>query len=248
MTAGAFKTTPEEISEKASWLPLPTFGQASLHEITFAFLCLQPLPPRTWWRIRALSSQWRKLLDGHSLELGGGLLPMLIRSMGPLDTANREVDFAGCVYAAVHCGSVHPLQELLRPLTSSWARQSFIRGVAREALIQASVSGEAACCSILLDAHGPACAGKASSLFCGSMAAGCLTIEDVENALREAEDWELSSPGSVLPECRDAVTNVLETAIPSHHHRDSRRGSKQSAHGGWDNREEFINELIAQMN
>ena len=34
----------EEQARVETWEPVPTFGQASLHEITFAFLCLQPLP------------------------------------------------------------------------------------------------------------------------------------------------------------------------------------------------------------
>merc|ERR1719181_2469577 len=124
-----------DVEEAPSWIPLPTFGQASLHEMTFAFLCLEPLPPRAWWRLRGLSPHWRDLLDGASSS--HGLLPMLVNSMGPLDTANREVDFAGCVYAAIHCGSTHPLQELLRPMSSPrWARRPSVRGVAREALIQ----------------------------------------------------------------------------------------------------------------
>merc|ERR1719359_520567 len=184
MAAAASQQQSGEPSEKVvTWTPLPAFGQASLHELTFAFLCLQPLPPRTWWRLRSLSAQWRQLLDSSIAEScsGCGLLPMLVNSMGPLDTANREVDFAGCVYAAVHHGRAAPLRELLRPLAStSWARRSFVRGVAREALIQASVSGAAGCCSTLLEAHGPASpvAAQEQASFCTGAGSSSLDVKD----------------------------------------------------------------------
>lgn len=194
----------------------PTFGQTSLHELTFAYLCLQPMQPRTWWRLRGLSAEWRRLLDGHSEEGGSGLIPMLVNTMGPLSTANREVDFAGCVYAAVHHGSTSTLRQFLRPLASpSWARRSFVRGVAREALIQASISGEVACCAALLEAHGPASPLIAAELSSGSSASGCLAVADIEMAQREAEEWEAASPGSCSPDLRCAVIKVLNSAIES---------------------------------
>jgi len=207
-----------EVIEVEERLPSPTFGQGSLHELTFAFLCLQPLAPRIWWRIRGLSKTWRQLLDGHTDERrsGCGLLPMLVRSMGPLDTANREVDFAGCVYAAVHFGATGPLRELLRPLASpSWARRPFVRGVARESLIQASVSGEVACCRAVLEAHGPASPLAAVKLPSGSPNSCYLGLADVEMAQREAEEWSLGSPDSELPHSSCAVAELLSAAIAS---------------------------------
>mmetsp|Transcript_15512 Transcript_15512/g.27774 ORF Transcript_15512/g.27774 Transcript_15512/m.27774 type:complete len:265 (-) Transcript_15512:157-951(-) len=143
------------------WHASPTFGgQVALHDVTTAYLCLQQLPPRSWWRLRSLSAQWRRLLDGGHRRAAPAnswcLLHALIDTFGPLDSANKEVDYAGLVYAAVHRGCADPLRHLLSPLSKpNFARGPFARGVAREALVQAAVSGDAPICAVVLRAYGP---------------------------------------------------------------------------------------------
>jgi len=206
------ETLPVSLSPQPRLLP-----QDRMHDATFALLCLQPLPPRVWWRLRSLSRDWWRLIDGHGESDDSlGLLPVLVNSLGPLDTANKEVDFAGCVYSATHHGSTSALREFLRPLASpSWARRIFARGVCREALIQASVSGSAECCTVLLNSHGPSSPLAAQAkLSCGrGRASETLGFADLEMAQREAEEWERASPGSVLPACRIAVNELLNSAM-----------------------------------
>ncbi|CAJ1353010.1 unnamed protein product [Effrenium voratum] len=176
----------EPAGSQAPWL--------ALHDATAAFLILRLLPPRTWWQLRALSAEWRLLLDdaGNCMErscreMVGEFRPacclvkLLVEAAGPLKTANEEVDFAGCVYRAVHHGSVGPLQQLLRPLAAeSFARRAFALGVIREALVQAAVAGDAATCHAVLQQHGPR-----------SAAARRLQSGDAAMALKAAADWHL---------------------------------------------------------
>lgn len=180
---------------------------ASLPDTTAAILCVGQLSPRSWWRCRALSRQWLLLLDGDSCpcDLGQGhrgLIPLLIDRAGPLRTANEEVDFAGCVYAALHYGQVAALQHLLAALSSpSWARRPFATGVLREALVHAAVAGDAISCKAILMCHGSE-----------------LQSADVERALNEALEWDAMSPGDVEPDHRAAVKLVLcPNATPQAH-------------------------------
>lgn len=180
------------------------FVLSSLHEATAVFLCIRPLPPRSWWRLRALSADWRRLLDGtiRRREVGSridnefvpGLMTLLVNGFGPLRSANQEIDFAGLIYTAVHHGAVHALQLLLRPLMDpSWARPTFAGGVAREALMQAAVSGDIATCQAVLRTDR-------------------LSTADVEKALQAAEDWDTWCPGCVEAHQRAAVNHMLMAA------------------------------------
>lgn len=195
----------------------------ALHDGTAAFLILRLLPPRTWWQLRALSPEWRQLLDDHadscadrspsSRELDWasrrrecvGLVKLLVEAAGPLRTANEEVDFAGCVYRAVHFGSTGPLQQLLRPLAAeSFARRAFALGVIREALVQAAVAGDADTCLAVLQQHGPGSAGATSRR---------LRSDDAAIALKAAADWHLMSPDDVPDGQRKAVDEVLKAVF-----------------------------------
>ncbi|CAE7235432.1 unnamed protein product, partial [Symbiodinium natans] len=185
----------------------------ALHDATAAFLVLRLLPPRTWWQLRALSAEWRQLLDDHagsctdrstrSQVLGEmqrgcfGLVKLLVEAAGPLKTANEEVDFAGCIYRAVHHGSVGPLQQLLRPLAiESFARRAFAVAVIREVLVQAAVAGDAASCLAVLQQYGPNSAAALSRR---------LGTDDAVTALKAASDWHLMSPDDVSDLRRQAV-------------------------------------------
>lgn len=191
----------------------------ALHDATAAFLILRLLPPRTWWQLRALSKEWRQLLDDHAgcieerppSDLAGldrecfGLVKLLVEAVGPLRTANEEVDFAGCVYRAVHFGSTGPLQQLLRPLAAeSFARGAFARGVIREALVQAAVAGDAATCRAVLQQHGPKSQAAVSRR---------LRTDDAVMALKAAADWHLMSPDDVPELRRQAVDEVLKAVF-----------------------------------
>eukprot|EP00928_Gymnodinium_smaydae_P044148 TRINITY_DN29470_c0_g1_i1.p1 TRINITY_DN29470_c0_g1~~TRINITY_DN29470_c0_g1_i1.p1 ORF type:complete len:204 (-),score=21.59 TRINITY_DN29470_c0_g1_i1:217-828(-) len=182
---------------------LGNIGPGALHNATAAFMCLRLLSPRLWWRLRELSAGWRCLLDG---ELGNefplGLIAALVATSGPLRTANDEIDFAGCVYTAVHHGSTGPLQLLLRPLADNgWARQSFAIAVAREALTQAAVAGDAASCRAVLATRGPA-----------APVGSRLSKADAAHALEAAEEWEAMSPGST-PACQREAVGALLRAV-----------------------------------
>jgi len=176
--------------------------QLQLHEPTAAFLYLHLLPPRAWWSLRALSPAWRAMLDGPLEGGGSGLLAALLEAAGPLHTANEEVSFAGVVYTAVHHGSASPLRMLLRPLAHGrWARACFAQAVAREALVQAAVSGDAASCRAILEAHGP-----------GSPAEKCcrgLGEADAKSALEAVVQWSAFDPEGVAPQLRWEVDEVL---------------------------------------
>jgi len=193
----------------------------ALHDVTAAFLVLRLLPPRTWWQLRALSVEWRQLLDDHAEsctdrstrsqmfgEMGRGcfgLVKLLVEASGPLRTANEEVDFAGCIYRAVHYGSVGPLQQLLRPLAAeSFARRTFAVAVLREALVQAAVAGDAATCRAVLQEYGPNSAAALSRR---------LGTDDALTALKAASDWHLMSPGEVSELRRKAVDEVLKAVF-----------------------------------
>jgi len=187
-----------------------------LHDATAVFICLQFLPPRSWWWLCALSPTWRRLLEGCSdsndvggrplEELPGGLLRVLVEDLGPLRSANHEVDFAGCIYTAVHHGSAGPLQQLLRPLAvPGWSRRSFAIAVAREALVQAAVAGDVASCQAVLSSHGP-----------GSTAVNSrrgLSWADASKALEAAAEWDAVSPEDAAPMAqRSAVREVLHSS------------------------------------
>lgn len=183
--------------------------ELGLYEATAALLYLRPLGQRDWWRLRALSKPWCRLLDGSSggehkaRSLGSrGLLSVLVHSQGPLRTANQEVDFAGCMYAAVHHNSLDAMRRLLEPLTcADWARRSFAMAVAREALEQAAIQGNAPGCEAIL----------ASDLR--------LCKADADAALQAAEDWDFLDPAgsctstSVSVKDREAVSRVLQAVV-----------------------------------
>jgi len=196
--------------------PCPALRGLVLHDATAVFMCLRLLPPRTWWRLRVLSPVWRQLLEGSddpdgarirpSEGLPGSLLRVLVEDLGPLRSAGHEVDFAGCVYTAVHHGSAGPLQQLLRPLAvPGWSRRSFALAVAREALVQAAVAGDAASCQAVLSSHGP-----------GSTADNCrrsLSWADATTALEAAAEWDAVSPEDAAPTAqRSAVREVLHSS------------------------------------
>eukprot|EP00440_Ansanella_granifera_P010817 gb/GFBE01011733.1/.p1 GENE.gb/GFBE01011733.1/~~gb/GFBE01011733.1/.p1 ORF type:complete len:224 (+),score=46.44 gb/GFBE01011733.1/:1-672(+) len=193
--------------------------QLALHQCTAAFMVLRLLPPRTWWQLRALSPDWRRLLDDNAgsrpqtssgeLEEDNqsmscfGLVKLLVEASGPLRTANDEVDFAGCVYRAVHHGSTGPLQQLLRPLAAeSWARRPFAVAVAREALVQAAVAGDVNSCLAVLKQHGPNSPAAASSRS--------LCRDDAMMAMKAAAEWHQMSPDDVPEPSRRAVDEVLK--------------------------------------
>lgn len=118
---------------------------------------------------------------------------MLVDAAGPLRTANDEVDFAGCVYTALHFGQAAALHHLLGAFTSdSWARPAFAAAVVREALVQAAVAGDATSCKTILTAHGSE-----------------VNSADVHRALKEAQEWDAMSPGAVEPHHRAAVQLIL---------------------------------------
>lgn len=165
---------------------------ALLPDSTAVFLCLRQLSPRAWWRLRALSRSWLLVLDGSSIG-DRGLIPMLVEAAGPLRTANEEVDFAGCVYTALHFGQVAALQYLLGAFAEpSWARRTFAAAVVREALVQAAVAGDAVSCKTILAGHGSE-----------------VNSADVDRALKEAQEWDAMSPGAVEPDHRAAVQFIL---------------------------------------
>jgi len=152
--------------ECSACMPCPALRNLLLHDATAVFMCLQFLPPRAWWRLRVLSRTWCRLLEGSCdpnvaggrplEELPGGLLRVLVKDHGPLRNAGHEVDFAACIYTAVHHGSTGPLQQLLRPLAvPGWSRRSFAVAVAREALVQAAIAGDATSFQAVLRSHGP---------------------------------------------------------------------------------------------
>jgi len=187
-----------------------------LHDATAVFMCLQVLPPRTWWRLRVLSKTWCRLLEGSCdpndavgrplEELPGGLLRVLVQDHGPLRNAGHEVDFAGCIYTAVLHGSAGPLQQLLRPLAvPGWSRRSFAMAVVREALVQAAIAGDAASCQAVLRSHGP-----------GSTAVNSrrsLSWADASKALEVAAEWDAVSPEDAAPVAqRSAVREVLHSS------------------------------------
>jgi len=208
-----------------AWKLRARLWDVPMDDETFAFVLLRLLPLRSWWRMRELSSGWRSLLDGpfasyvhdsHALKAGVrdrgclGLIPILVEATGPLTTPNAEIDFAGCVYTAVHHGSAGPLRLLLRPLTVfGWARQSFALAVAREALVQAAVAGDAASCSAVLSARGPNLSLAAPGLDSGAGGPLYLGKADAALALEAAAEWESMSPGSAPPHCRAEVDVVL---------------------------------------
>lgn len=176
--------------------------QLQLHEPTAAFMYLHLLPPRTWWRLRALSPAWRSMLDG-SPEGGPGLLAALLEAAGPLQTANEEVTFAGCVYTAVHHRSAGPLRMLLERLAMGrWARTCFAQAVAREALVQAAVSGDAPCCRAVLEAHGPGSPADKARRGLGQA--------DTKCALEAVVQWSACDPDDVTPEQRGEVDEILK--------------------------------------
>mmetsp|Transcript_108781 Transcript_108781/g.314099 ORF Transcript_108781/g.314099 Transcript_108781/m.314099 type:complete len:210 (+) Transcript_108781:43-672(+) len=180
-----------------------SIGQLPLHGATGVFLCLRWLAPKAWWRTRALSRSWRGLVDGDSPLVAVSLFQALLEAQGPLRTANEEIDFAGCVYTAVHFGSAGALRCLLQPLTlpTGWARESFALGVAREALLQAALSGESAIVEALLTVYGP------GSLVSSRRRA--LAKEDAVKTLKALQDWERHAPDLVTPDSRQVIQRVL---------------------------------------
>jgi len=194
-----------EVQVQEPWASKAQLFQLALHDATTAYLVLRMLPPRAWWQLRSLSSEWCQLLDDACA--GGrqrfGLVRVLVESVGPLLTANDELDFAGCVYRAVHYGSTGPLQQLLRPLAMShWSRRLFAQAVAREALVQAAVAGDAAACLAVLSEYGPdSPAARSRRNLCR---------EDAVAAMQAAADWHLMSPDDVPETSRKAVVEVLQ--------------------------------------
>lgn len=204
-------------------MPSSPLTPLALDDPTAAMLCLRLLPPRTWWRcfaaeitakLRALSPAWCRLLaceaagarnssSSASCRLGG-LCAALLEESGPLTTANEEIDFAGCVYTAVHHGCAGPLASLLRPLASpfGWARRSFAVAVAREALLQAALAGDAASVRAVLALQGPE---SPAAVWRRS-----LTRDDAARALEAVADWEASTPGWVSSDCREACRAALQ--------------------------------------
>jgi hypothetical protein len=119
---------------------------------------------------------------------------------GPLHSANDELNFAGCVYTAVHFGAARPLRQLVRPLAlPGWARPVFAVTVAREALTQAAVEGHVATCKTLLEAHGPAARHTVVRLG----------PSDACVALQAAEEWDMLGPDPVDPQQRAKVSDIL---------------------------------------
>mmetsp|Transcript_162944 Transcript_162944/g.522499 ORF Transcript_162944/g.522499 Transcript_162944/m.522499 type:complete len:237 (+) Transcript_162944:108-818(+) len=183
------------------------FPQLALTEAEAAYLCLRHLAPRTWFRVRGLSKGWRRMLDGGAgsqMAAQDGLIGVLLQDAGPLRTANEEIDYAGCVYTAVHWGCTGPLTCLLRPLASpaEWARRPFAVAVAREALLQASLAGDIAGVRAVLALHGP-----------DSPAAGWrrgLEKQDAQKALEALAAWEFCCPDAPSAEERQAVQEALE--------------------------------------
>ncbi|CAK9093794.1 unnamed protein product [Durusdinium trenchii] len=219
LNRGAVKELARDVSPGKGKRNCTPLLHLALHDATAAFLILRLLPPRTWWQLRALSKEWRQLLDDHAgcieerppSDLAGldrecfGLVKLLVEAVGPLRTANEEVDFAGCVYRAVHFGSTGPLQQLLRPLAAeSFARGAFARGVIREALVQAAVAGDAATCRAVLQQHGPKSQAAVSRR---------LRTDDAVMALKAAADWHLMSPDDVPELRRQAVDEVLKAVF-----------------------------------
>eukprot|EP00933_Yihiella_yeosuensis_P062413 TRINITY_DN65363_c0_g1_i1.p1 TRINITY_DN65363_c0_g1~~TRINITY_DN65363_c0_g1_i1.p1 ORF type:complete len:244 (+),score=52.62 TRINITY_DN65363_c0_g1_i1:54-785(+) len=211
-----------ELKEDSLWSSQASLIQLALHDTTTAYLILRMLPPRTWWQLRALSSEWCRLLDdssGPSFSQPGeeqeqalrqdemqqrlGLVKFLVEAAGPLRTANNEIDFAGCVYRAVHHGRTGPLRALLRPLASeTWARSNFALAVAREALTQAAVAGDVEACQVVLHAYGPESPAAATRK--------ALQRDDALEALKVATEWHEMSPGTICPSDQDAVAQVLQ--------------------------------------
>merc|ERR1719291_1010492 len=165
-------------------------------------MCLHLLPPRAWWSLRALSAAWRSMLDGPPEGGGSGLLTALLAAAGPLRTANEEVTFAGCIYTAVHHGSAGPLRTLLGPLAMGrWARARFAQAVAREALVQAAISGDATCCRAILEAHGPGSPAEKTRKGLGQA--------DAKIALEAVRQWSACDPDGTTPAQRGEVDEVL---------------------------------------
>jgi hypothetical protein len=219
------------------WSSKATLLQLALHDTTAAFLVIRFLPPREWWQLRALSTEWRWLLDDGSSSNCGmygsdaestdvsdsgdemtevslpferkiGLVKHLVEAMGPLTTAHNEVDFAGIVYRAVHFGKPGPLRHLLRPLADeSWARRTFAVAVAREALVQAVVAGDVASCRVVLQDYGPDSP--------AAIKRRALKREDLVLAMKVAAEWDEMSPGHVSPIGRKAVEEVLQAVTAS---------------------------------
>lgn len=177
--------------------------QWPIHDATGAFLCMRMLGPKVWWRARGLSRMWKGLIDGDGPRAAEGLFPTLLDATGPLRTANEELDFAGCVYTAVHFGNVPAVRCLLRPLSlpTGWARRNFALGVAREALLQGALAWDDGVVEAVLASHGP-----------GSMASACrqgLVKDDAVKALEAMRDWESAMVDDAAPERRDAVRRAL---------------------------------------
>lgn len=180
----------------------------ALNDDTAAFLVLRLMPPRTWWQLRSLSREWKQLLDdsehNEAVLARCGLRQCLVEGLGPLRTANSEVDFAGCVYKAVHHGSIAAVQQLMRPLAvDSFARRLFAVAVAREALVQAAVAGDLASVSVVLKQHGPDSPAAATKRN--------LCKEDALLALKAAADWHQMSPEDVPDFRRQEVNEMLRT-------------------------------------
>lgn len=206
------------------WHAGPVFGaQVALHDVTTAYLCLQQLPPRSWWRLRGLSAQWRRLLDGgHQSDATANswcLLHALIDTFGPLESANKEVDYAGLVYAAVHRGCADPLSHLLRPLCKpNFARGPFARGVAREALVQAAVSGDAAICAVVLRAHGPSHSrvqglSEEAGAACAGKEALCRVAACQSTAVVASMPTNASGPGPVSSGLTVLASRLRDTDV-----------------------------------
>lgn len=174
----------------------------ALHDATAVFLCLRPLPPRSWWHLRSLSRSWQLLLDGgaEDVSMAPALLSVLVRGLGPLRTANAELQFAGAAYAAVHLTSGSAIRHLLGPLSCvGWARPAYASAVAREVLTQAALSGNAENCRTILESTG-----------------GCLSLQDATDAIQAAEEWHVLNPQySADSEERGDVNKVLKDWIPS---------------------------------
>jgi len=99
----------------------------------------------------------------------------------------------------VHYGSAGALKQLLQPFANTdWARQPYASGVAREALVLAALTGDASSCCIILDCFGPHVH---------------LNEFDVGHALQAATEWESMCPGSIPALKRNAVVEVLRTAM-----------------------------------
>eukprot|EP00927_Polykrikos_kofoidii_P048509 TRINITY_DN42784_c0_g1_i1.p1 TRINITY_DN42784_c0_g1~~TRINITY_DN42784_c0_g1_i1.p1 ORF type:complete len:204 (+),score=20.93 TRINITY_DN42784_c0_g1_i1:112-723(+) len=186
----------------------PVFGRVSMQDATGAYLCLRLLPPRCWWRQRGVSAQLRDILDGANGCKG--LLEMLVESLGPLRTVNDEINFAGCVYTAIHHRSTGPLHQFLRPLCfNGWARNCFAVAVVREALVQAAIAGDAASCKVLLSAHGPD-AKPPSPCFGYVFSHKRLGKSDAVRALEAAEEWDSMAPEAASPQRREEVCLLLK--------------------------------------